>query len=158
MSGESRLRQIYEFRTIDGVNNNPSSSEHNKFHVWNNDTGVFDYTLVGENHIDIDFFVTFIKEVIGDTDTNTYLSSISKEGSYGQFTLTNGTNLYLELGELAWLDEIPPSKYDLGLPGNKKVLFDDNDSLGGEDAFKYDKNANKVQFQGTGLVFDLTSG
>jgi len=158
MSGESRLRQIYEFRTIDGVNNNPSSSEHNKFHVWNNDTGVFDYTLVGENHIDIDFFVTFIKEVIGDTDTNTYLSSISKEGSYGQFTLTNGTNLYLELGELAWLDEIPPSKYDLGLPGNKKVLFDDNDSLGGEDAFKYDKNTNRVQFQGTSLVFDLFSG
>lgn len=158
MSGESRLRQIYEFRTIDGINKNPSIAEHNKFHVWNNDTQVFDYTCIGKGHIDIDFFVEFISNVIEETDTNTYLSSINKVGNYGRFTLTNGTNLYLKLGELAWLDEIPPSKYDLGLPGNKKVLFDDNDSLGGEAAFKYDKTLNRVQFEGTGLVFDLTSG
>jgi len=152
---EGRIRQLYEFRTIGGINRNPSASENNKVPVWNNANGVFDYTLIGESNIDLTFLLAFINNVFTDITTDDYISSISKIGNAARFYYLSGrTPLDLNLGALAWLDEVEAT---LTLPGNTKVLFDDNDTIGGNSNFTYNKTINKLQFIDTGLNFKTGS-
>jgi hypothetical protein len=50
MAGESKVRQIYEFRAIEGVNIDPGVAQHGKFIQWDNNLKTFIYTNVtGDN-------------------------------------------------------------------------------------------------------------
>lgn len=78
------IREIKQFKTISGDYISPSASEDGKKPTWNNLTQVFDYT-----------------------DDNA-LESAARENATNrvEFTLVDGTKVYLALGALAWLDAL----------------------------------------------------
>lgn len=159
---DGRLYQIYEFRSIDGTKSaTPGASQDGKFPRWNNATDVVDWVTIGSGDIDETWLTNYITNVFEDSSTDDYTISASRPNPLlgtARFLRLNGGYYDLPLGELAWLDDVPIEKSGIVLPGDTKVLFDDDTAFGGEDAFTYNKGTNRLQFQGTGLMFDKTGG
>lgn len=167
------IRQIFEFSKINGVYKDPGSGEHGKFLQWNNTTKKFDYVLPDGTNISVN--TKTINGIVpkGDDaaagnyvwklDANKnplwrpeeYLDTITRIGNVARFTMNSGATKNLNLGALAWLDSVDAS---IDLPGDTKVLYDANNVLSGANAFKYNYATNKLNFQGTSLNFDTTSG
>ena len=146
-------RHILQFSEISGERRNPSTIEDGKFPRYNNTTGKFDYVCVGDggsSDINLSFFTTLITNILEGIGTDTYLSSINRVGNSGQFTMSNGTNLYLPLGALAWEDSVEAT---LTLPGNTKVLYDNNDEIGGSANFTYNYILNRLQLDSAPIMF-----
>lgn len=146
-------RHILQFSEISGERRNPSTTEDGKFPRYNNTSGKFDYTCIGDggdSDINISYFTDLITNIIESADTNTYLNAISRYGNYGKFTMSSGTNLYLALGALAWEDSV---EADLTLPGNTKVLYDNNDEIGGSAKFTYNYTLNRLQLDSAPIMF-----
>ena len=154
------LNQIRQFSEIDGIRRNPGIDENGLFPKWNNSSLKFDYSLIGEGDIDETYLANFITSTINPTDDD-YLVSVNQTqtGStnsayWASFTMAESATKYLKLGKLAWLDTFETPT----LPGDQKVLFDQNNVIGGRTAFKYNYNTNKLLFQGTNLMFNTTGG
>ncbi|MHB8871055.1 MAG: hypothetical protein ACYC5G_01185 [Candidatus Doudnabacteria bacterium] len=76
------IREIKQFFKIGGSFRSPEATEDGKKPTWNNTDGVFDYT-----------------------DDNVLESAVRENASNRvEFTLKDGTKVYLTLGALAWLD------------------------------------------------------
>lgn len=97
----------------------PNDIDHNKIVYWDNNKKAFKL-----KNIEL---------------TDTKLISVYREidGNSGKFQINDGNVLTLPLGALAWLDEFPDNNIDL--PGNTKILFDDNNSISGDESFTFDK-------------------
>lgn len=78
------IRQIKEFLQIDGSFRSPGSGEDGKVLSWNDALGLFTYVV---NNC--------LSTAVRETDTNRV-----------EFTLLDGTKVYLSLGALAWLDSV----------------------------------------------------
>ena len=78
------IRQIKEFFQIDGTFRSPGSGEDGKLLSWSDALGLFVYVV------------------------NNCLSTATREDGTNrvEFTLLDGTKVYLSLGELAWLDSV----------------------------------------------------
>jgi len=76
------IREIKQFFKIGGLFRSPSATEDGKKLTWNNTDGVFDYT---DDNV--------LESAVREDDTNRV-----------EFTLVDGTKVYLTLGALAWLD------------------------------------------------------
>lgn len=78
------IREIKQFKTIDGDFRSPSATEDGKRPVWNDTDGVIDWT-----------------------DDNV-LALVARESGTDrvEFTLKDGSKLYLSLGSLAWLNSV----------------------------------------------------
>ncbi len=151
------IRQLKEFSEISGVRRSPTTTEHNKFPKWNNNTKKFDYSCISTSDIiDLPDYVEKSAYVDDYLTTVAQTQTGSANSNYwASFTMNNPSNptKYLKLGRLAWLDsfELPT------LPGDMKVLFDQSNSIGGNTAFKYNYTTNKLLFQGTPLLFDTST-
>lgn len=78
------IREIKQFKTISGDYTSPSATEDGKKLTWNNATQVFDYT-----------------------DDNALESAVRENATNRvEFTLVDGSKVYLSLGALAWLDTL----------------------------------------------------
>lgn len=137
--------QIKGWRNIDGSlsggDRMPDSRENFKIPVWINQYGSHVYKTLGEiiNNVEI--------ELIEDD----YLTSVSRQtnGNYALFTMNKSATKTLELGALAWLNEIP----SLTLPGITRVLFHDtNDIIGGEQTFLFDKVNKEIKLSSVTLM------
>lgn len=161
------FRSIRQTSHINGTNRNPGINEHNKALVWDNDVLKFKYVLfnnVGQNTKTANGYVVkgddsdaagYVWKL--DSNKNPYwrkeefLSTVARNntGNWAKFTMNSGDVKYLQLGALAWLDSISA---DITLPGNTKILFDDNDTIGGDAAFTYDKTNKIINLTGfTGI-------
>lgn len=104
-----QLHQVKGNHLIDGVSRMPEATEDGKFRKWNNTTGVFDYVDIHDWNISN---VTTVDNIVTIT---------RNDGTTWQIVLPNS-----------------PDDFGLGLPGDSKVLFDNNNSIDGSDKFKYD--------------------
>jgi len=150
-------RHILQFSEIGGVRRNPSTTEDGKFPRYNDTSRKFDYTCIGDggdSDINLTYFNNLISNIINTTSNNTYLYDVTRQGNSGKFTMSNGTIHYLSLGSLAWEDSVETT---LTLPGDTKVLYDNNDEIGGSANFTYNYTSDKVQFKAP-LTFDTTEG
>lgn len=103
------LMQVRGFHRINGESRMPNTNEHLKFTRWNNDLGVFEYLSLEE---------------AGDI----HLQNVTQEGDTVTLIMSNGTT---------WEVTIPDIT-NLTLPGDTKILFDENDSIGGRSNLTYD--------------------
>ena len=160
---------IVQTSRIEGVNRNPGIAEHNRVMTWDNDINYIKYlpyysgefntkTAHGIVHkgddatdgkyiwkLDInknpswrkeDFLLTALRQVAGNALILTMNDSATKT---------------VPLGALAWLNSINIDN-TITLPGDQKVLFDDNNTIGGDVAFKYNKTTKTLDFTGfTGM-------
>lgn len=78
------IREIKQFKTIGGVFKSPSTAEDGKKPTWNNTAQEFDY------------------------EDDIKLSSVGRETGTDrvEFTMSDGSKLYLSLGALAWLGSV----------------------------------------------------
>ena len=156
------IKDIRQFSEIGGVRKNPTVTQHGKFTKWNNNSGKFDYNCVGDggdSDINVDYWTAFVTNIFEDISTDDYLTYVGKLGglvhpNWAEFQMHTSGTKYLPLGALAWLDEVPSDKTGIVLPGDKKILFDNNDSIGGSSNFKYDYNTNRVLATGTKYFID----
>ena len=161
------FRTIRQTSHISGENRNPGILENNKSLVWDNTSQKFKYILytnLGANTKVNDGYVyngnsSEAGEYIWKLDINKnplwrkeeYLKTISKAttGNYANFIMNNGSTKVLQLGALAWLDSIT---IPLSLPGDTKVLFDDNNTIGGDSSVTFDKTNKLLNLTGfTGI-------
>ena len=78
------VREVKQFKTIGGVFRSPEVTEDGKKPTWNDSTQTFDYT-----------------------DDNVLVSADRENATNRvEFTLVDGTKVYLALGALAWLDAL----------------------------------------------------
>lgn len=124
-----KLYQVEYFNKlgVGDTDDNPVAADHYKFVRYNHNKLAFE--LYDINASDI-----YLSNVTREIDSNSALFVLNDEG---------GTTYTLPLGALAWLDEVP--EQDLGLPGNTKILFDDNDAIGGDDSFLFDKLTKDIK-------------
>ncbi|MFA5395128.1 MAG: hypothetical protein WC346_03835 [Methanogenium sp.] len=108
-----------------GIDDYPSAINHGRVVYWDHNVLAFQ-----------------LKDL---TLADTKLISVYREidGNSGKFKMSDDTILSLPLGALAWLNDFPEATIDL--PGNTKILFDDNDSIGGDDSFTFDKYTKKLK-------------
>jgi len=159
------FRSIRQTSHINGSNRNPGATEHDKALVWDNNIlnpdgsfGKFkyiSYNSLSVNSKTNDGYVTKGSDaILGsqiwklDADKNPdwraeeYLKLVARQpgGDSALFTMNSGEIRELTLGALAWEDSVP---VDITLPGNTKILYDDNDSIAGDSSFTFDK-VNKL--------------
>lgn len=162
------FRGIRQTSHISGVNRNPGLTEHNKALVWDNDIEKIKYVCLpgglGPNTKTTNGFVykgddSPGAEYVWKLDSNKnpfwrkeeYLKTITRQvgGNYGIFTMNSGAVKTLQLGALAWLDDVDLS---ITLPGDTKVLFDDNNTVGGDSSFTFNKTNKTLNLTGfTGI-------
>lgn len=154
-------RHIRQFSEISGVRRNPGAVENNKFPRFNNTTGKFDYVCVGDggaSDINLSYFTTLINNTVGP-NTDDYLTTVyqSQTGSanssfWAGFQMKSSPTKFLKLGRLAWLDEFETPN----LPGDQKLLFDENNTIGGRDNLKYNYTSSQLLLTNTPLHFRIT--
>lgn len=154
-------RGIRQTSDILGAKRNPEITEHGKTIVWNNTLGFFEYKLYWGG----DFNTKTTHGIVykGDDSTGAsyvwkldsnknpfwrkedFLVSAVRSGNAALFTMNDSASKTLPLGALAWLDT---TGADITLPGDQKILFDDNDTIGGDTAFKYNKTTKTIDLTG----------
>lgn len=152
------FRSIRQTSHISGANRNPGATEHDKAMVWDDNLKKIKYVSYSNleaNTRTSDGFVykgtdSPASKYIWKLDANNnpfwrkedFLVSVSRTlgGNSATFVMNDSANKVLPLGALAWLDSAPVV---ISLPGNTKVLFDDNNSIGGDSSFTFD-NTNKL--------------
>lgn len=111
-----KLFQIDGFHKIDGVTRMPGIDEHSLYPSWDDTLKRVVWNDPTKKRIYIKSITT-----VGDVTTIEY---VYPDNSIVTIVYNNGA--------------------DITLPGNTKILFDDNDSIGGDSAFVYDKVNHKV--------------
>lgn len=157
----SGIRQTSQ---IAGVKRNPNATENGKVPVWNNATQFFDYspywggafntkTTDGIVNKGDDGTAGYVWKL--DSNKNPFwrkedfLVSALRFGNSAVFTMNDSAPKTLPFGALAWADSIPA---EITYPGDQKILFDDNSSIGGDVAFKYNKTSKTLDLTGfTGI-------
>jgi hypothetical protein len=109
------LLQIKGFHRIDGVSRMPNINEHLKYVRWNNAINTFEYNEVVDLH----------------------LEDITQVGNTVTLTRSDGTT---------WDIQLPnnPADFGLELPGNTRILFDKNNTIGGAANITYDYNNHRL--------------
>ena len=161
------FRGIRQTSRIGGVNRNPGITEHEKVLVWDNDLNYIKYLpyLSGEFNTKTAHGIVHrgndspAGNYIWKLDVNKnpswrkedFLVSALRqaEGNTLILTMNDSTTKTVPLGPLAWLDSVENT---ITLPGDQKVLFDDNNTIGGDISFKYNKTTKTLDFTGfTGI-------
>lgn len=158
-------RGIRQTSDISGAKRNPEATEHGKTIVWNNTIGFFEY----KPHWEVAFNTKTTHGIVNKGDDSTaanyvwkldsnknpfwrkedFLVSALRSGNAAVFTMNDSAAKTLPLGALAWLDSIDSG---ITLPGDQKILFDDNSAIGGDTAFKYNKTTKTLDLAGfTGI-------
>lgn len=168
------FRGIRQTSHIGGENRNPDYREHDKALIYDDNLKKIKYVAIpGAQEPNTKTQSGYVyrgdsssgAEYIWKLDANKnpfwrkeeYLKTVTREsgGNAGLFTMNNGGVKLLPLGALAWLDTIDAT---LILPGNSKVLFDDNDSIGGDSSFTFDKTNKTINLTAfTGFNFKNNS-
>jgi len=150
------FRTIRQTSHIDGTNRNPGINEHNKSLVWDNNTAKFKYILTTTAEINTNLLDGLVSkgststaaDFIWKLDANKnpawrkeeYLKTIQRPSGSNSaiFTMNSGSTKTLALGAMAWLDTaILPTP---ALPGDTKILFDYQNTIGGTSSFTFDNN------------------
>jgi hypothetical protein len=142
-----QLFQIHGFQDIDATgiglgDRMPDAREHLKIPQWNNTKDSHVYKTITE--------LLAQEDVDLKSLTDTYLTSVNRKPNGNSLQLKMNTNTVLEvpLGRLAWLDNVP----EITLPGNTRVLFDDNGSIGGKDSMLFDKSSNTLKLSDFNII------
>lgn len=113
------LRQIRQFSRLNGVNRNPTIDEHLGVPRWNNNIGYFEFLRLTNNTEQYDGLVkrgslaegiNYVWKLddnkVPDWRPELYLTTVAKSSSTNDaiFTMSDGTELILPLGALAWSD------------------------------------------------------
>ena len=162
------FRGIRQTSHINAVNRNPGIDEHGKTLVWDNNLIKFKYVLIsnlnansktdngyvvkGNDSTGADFIWKLDANKNPSWRREEYLKTVARQagGNSIVFTMNGGSSKTAALGALAWLDTVPLT---IPLPGNARVLFDDNGSIGGISTLTVDKANQLLQFSGfTGIT------
>lgn len=125
-----QLYQIKGFHKlgVGATDDFPDVSKHNYYFRWNHNIQA--------------------AELVQYLGTDTYISNIIREidGNSAIFTRNDDTTFTLPFGALAWQDEV---EFDITLPGNTKVLYDNNGEIGGDTSFLYDPVTKNIKLTDT---------
>ena len=153
------LYGIRQFSRIEGANRNPGATEDNDVPVWNNGLNYFEFKPYwggafnsktsdgilpkGDDSAAANYIWKLDSNKNPSWRKEEYLATVAKAvtGNSAKFTMNSGDIKTLSLGALAWLDSVETT---LILPGDKKILFDDNDVLSGDASFTFDKTNKYV--------------
>jgi len=105
------LMQAKGFHRIEGESRMPDTTEHLKYVRWNNDLGVMEYVNIADEGDDL--------HITGFTNFD------------GTLTIARSDGATFEV-------DIDASMPSIDLPGDQKILFDENYEIGGRFNLKYD--------------------
>lgn len=115
------IRQIKEFFKINDEFRSPGSDENGKIHSWNDSLKLFEYVVNNA-----------LSTAIRETGTNRI-----------EFTLKDGSKVYLSLGALAWLDSVTSAVTSVfGRTGI--VVAENGDYSANQVTNAFDKNADTL--------------
>ena len=110
------LMQIRGFHLIDSESRMPAVGEHGKYIKWDNDLGVFVYVTLQDDGDDI------------------HITNAVKDGDNLVITRSDGQTWTVSL-----LDG-----FELQLPGDTKILFDEQNTIGGRSNLRYDYTNKRI--------------
>ncbi len=161
------INTIDIFNSINGEKRPPNTNEHKKVLRYNNDTGFIEYVdipdslvipindklndgIVRKGDDGAPNYVWKLDENLNPSwrkeNDDVRLNSIIKEngGNRAEFELTDGSKLYLNLGALAWKDDI-----DFTAGFDYQVLFNKAGTISGDNKLQFDYINNQIKLQDT---------
>lgn len=154
------ISQIRQFSEISGEVRNPDTRENGLFLKWNDSSKKFDYTTIGEGDIDETYLEEFVTSIYAAPTEDDYLKTVTytptggaSSSTWVNFNMNKTATKTLKLGALAWLDEFEVPD----LPGDTKILFDQADTIGGSNDFKYNYTTKKLLLTDTPITFAKTT-